>query len=150
MNRARGVALAIGLFALGAGAAIAQSVDPIAARKGLMKENDENALVVVRMARGQMPFDPGKVDAAFAQWAETAKRFPGLFPENSKMGEETRAASMIWVNKKDFGARAAEFGRVVAGNREKAKASLAGLRAAIPAIGNACDNCHRDYRTSRR
>src|SRR6185437_4120298 len=143
-------AIGAAFFALGAGAAIAQSADPIAARKAMMKENEGHAITVVRMARGQMPFDPVKVDAAFAQWADTAKQFPGLFPESSKLGENTRAASMIWVNRKDFDAKAAEFGKAVADNRVKAAASLAGLRAAIPAIGNACDNCHRDYRTSRR
>src|SRR5689334_20553627 len=133
----RRIAAAAGFLMLGTGMAIAQSGDPIATRKALMKENDGNALAVVRMARGLMPFDPVKVDAAFAQWADTAKRFPGLFPESSKMGENTRAASMIWVNRKDFDAKAAEFGKAVADNRAKATASLAGLRAAIPVIGNA-------------
>ena len=149
MRRAAGVALAAAFLAAGVGAVIAQS-DPIAIRKALMKENNENALAVVRMMRGQMPFDPVKVDAAFAQWEDTAKRLPGLFPGNSQIGQETRAASKIWITKADFDAKAAEFGKVVAENRATAKASLAGLRGAIPPIGNACDNCHKEYRTSRR
>jgi cytochrome c556 len=149
MNRAASMTLAIAFLVFGAGVAITQS-DPIAARKALMKENNENALVVVRMMRGQMPFDPVKVDAAFAQWEDTAKRFSGLFPGNSQIGQETRASSKIWITKADFDAKAAEFGKVVAENRVKAKTSLAGLRIAIPPIGNACDNCHKEYRTSRR
>jgi cytochrome c556 len=149
MKRAARVALAAAFFVFGAGAAITES-DPIAVRKALMKENDENALIVVRMMRGQMPFDPVKVDAAFAQWEETAKKFPGLFPGNSQIGQETRASSKIWITKADFDAKAAEFGKVVAENRAKAKSSLSGLRAAIPPIGNSCDNCHKEYRTSRR
>lgn len=149
INRASGVAIAAVFLAFGTGAAITES-DPIAGRKALMKENNENALVVVRMMRGQMPFDPVKVDAAFAQWEDTAKKFPGLFPGNSQIGQESRASSKIWITKADFDAKAAEFGNVVAENRAKAKASLAGLRAAIPPIANACDNCHREYRTSRR
>ena len=149
MKRAAAAALAVAFLAAGVGAVIAQS-DPIAARKAMMKENDENALALVRMMRGQMPFDPVKVDAAFAQWEDTAKKFPELFPGNSQIGQETRAASKIWITKADFDAKAAEFGKVVAENRVKAKASLAGLRAAIPSIGNACDNCHKEYRTSRR
>jgi len=129
--------------------ALAQS-DPIAARKALMKENDQNAVIVVRMMRGMAPFDAAKVDAAFAQWADTAQKLPGLFPDSSKTGQKTRASSKIWVTKADFDAKAAAFGKVVADNREKAKASLDGLRAAIPAIGKACDACHRDYRLSRQ
>ena len=54
------------------------------------------------------------------------------------------------MTKADFDAKAVEFGKVVAENRDKAKASLDGLRAAIPIVGNACDNCHKDYRLSKQ
>jgi cytochrome c556 len=148
MGRTAGAALTTIVVVFGAGAVIAQS-DPIKARMALMKGNDDNARLVVQMMRGQAPFDAAKVDGAFAQWAETAQKLPGLFPDNSKTGQKTRAASKIWVTKADFDAKAAEFGKVVAENRDKAKASLDGLRAAIPAVGNACDNCHKDYRTSK-
>src|SRR5207244_12153552 len=136
-------------LALGAGVVIAQS-DPMAARMGLMKSNSDNATMVVQMMKGQAPFDAAKVDAAFAQWADTAQKLPGLFPDNSKTGQKTRAASKIWVTKADFDAKAADFGKIVAENRGKAKASLDGLRAAIPIVGNACDNCHKDYRLSKQ
>ncbi len=124
--------------------------DPIATRMALMKENNQNAVIVVRMMRGMAPFDAAKVDAAFAQWADAAQKLPGLFPDTSKTGQKTRAASKIWVTKADFDAKAAGFGKVVADYRAKAKASLDGLRAAIPAVANACDSCHRDYRLSRQ
>jgi cytochrome c556 len=142
-------AVAAVFVVLGVGAVIAQS-DPIAARKALMKANNENAKLAVAMMRGQAPFDGAKVDAAFAQWADTAKKLPGLFPDNSKMGQETRAAPKIWMTKADFDAKAAEFGKAVAENRDKAKTSVDGLRAAIPPVGNACDNCHKDYRLSKQ
>lgn len=145
-----GAALAAIFFvSFGAGTVIAQS-DPIATRQALMKANDENSVVIVRMMRRQIPFDAAKVDAAFAQWADTAKKLPGLFPDNSKVGQKTRAASKIWVYKADFDAKAADFGKAVAENRDKAKASLTGLLAAIPAVGNACDSCHKEYRLSRQ
>ncbi|MGA8933025.1 MAG: cytochrome c [Pseudolabrys sp.] len=149
MGRTAGVALAAVFVALGAGAVLAQS-DPIAARMALMKGNNDNANAVVQMMKGQAPFDAAKVDAAFAQWADTAQKLPGLFPDNSKTGQKTRAASKIWVTKADFDAKAAEFGKVVAENRDKAKGSLDGLRAAIPLVGNACDNCHKEYRLAKQ
>ena len=149
MGRTAGVALAAVFVALGAGAVIAQS-DPIAARMALMKGNNDNANAVVQMMKGQAPFDAAKVDAAFAQWADTAQKLPGLFPDNSKTGQKTRAASKIWVTKADFDTKAAEFGKVVAENRDKAKGSLDGLRAAIPLVGNACDNCHKEYRLAKQ
>jgi cytochrome c556 len=130
------------------GALIAQT-DPIATRQSLMKENNNNAIAIVRMMRGLAPFDAAKVDAAFAQWADTAQKLPDLFPDTSKTGRKTRAASKIWVTKTDFDAKAAAFGKAVAENRNKAKTSPDGLRAAIPAVANACDACHRDYRLGR-
>jgi cytochrome c556 len=149
MGRTARATLAAIFILTGAVTVVAES-DPIATRKALMKENDQNAVILVRMMRGMAPFDAAKVDAAFAQWADTAQKYPGLFPDNSKTGQKTRAASKIWVTKADFDAKAAAFGKVVAENRNKAKASLDGLRAAIPAVGNACDTCHKDYRTSRQ
>jgi cytochrome c556 len=149
MGRTAGAVLAAVFVALGTGAVIAQS-DPIAKRMALMKGNQDNATLVVKMMKGQAPFDAAKVDAAFAQWADTAQKLPGLFPDNSKSGQKTRAAPKIWMTKSDFDDKAAEFGKVVAENRDKAKGSLDGLRAAIPAIGNACDNCHKDYRLAKQ
>jgi cytochrome c556 len=149
MRRMTVAVLAVILVATGVGAVVAQS-DPIATRMSLMKENDQNAIIVVRMMRGLAPFDAAKVDAAFAQWADTARKFPGLFPDNSKTGQNTRAAPKIWMTSADFNAKAAVLGKAVAENREKAKSSLDGLRAAIPAVGKACDACHKDYRLSRQ
>ena len=134
---------------LTAGAVIGQT-DPIAARKALMKENNNNARAVVQMMREQKPFDAAAVEAAFKQWAETAQKLPGLFPDDSKTGGETRATPKIWQNKKDFDEKSADFGKAVADNHAKAVASLDGLKAAIPVIGKACDNCHEDYRVPKQ
>ena len=149
MRRPAGAALAAVFLVLGVGAVIAQS-DPIATRMALMKENNENAKLVVGMMRGQVPFDAAKVDAAFAHWGETAQKLPSLFPDNSKSGQKTRAAPKIWTAKADFDAKAATFGKLVAENRDKAKGSVDGLRAAIPPVADACDACHKDYRLARQ
>lgn len=149
MKFGTGLAAAIAVSALSATAVIAQQ-DPIAARQALMKGNNDNAKIVIQMMRGQAPFDSAKVEAAFAQWADTADKLPGLFPDNSRTGRDTRAAPKIWAAKADFDALASAFRKAVAANRDKATASLDGLRAAIPAVGKTCDNCHEDYRLSRK
>ena len=64
MTKRAVVALAGVIVAVSTGAVIAQS-DPIAARKALMKQNNDNAIIAVKMMRGQEPFDAAKVDAAF-------------------------------------------------------------------------------------
>lgn len=137
------------VVACGVSAVIAQS-DPVTTRENLMKENDRQARIVVSMMRGQSPFDSAAVDSVFAQWADTAQKLPSLFPDNSKTGGDNRASPKIWENKKDFEAKIAEFGKAVADNRAKAKASLDGLKAAVSAVGKSCDDCHKDYRLSRR
>src|SRR5450631_3025800 len=129
--------------ALSVCAVLAQQ-DPVTTREDLMKANNKHAIAVVRMMRGQAPFDAAEVDAAFAQWADTAQKLPSLFPDNSKTGGDNRASPKIWVNKKDFDAKAAAFGKSVAENRDKGKGSLAGLRTAIGAVGKACDDCHKE------
>lgn len=143
------IALALLGLILSVGAVLAQS-DPVKEREDLMKQNDEGAKAVVAMMRGQRPFDGKAIDAAFAQWADTAKKLPNLFPEGSKTGGDNRASPKIWVNKEDFDAKATEFAKAVADNRAKAVASVEGLRAAVPVVGDACDNCHKEYRLSKR
>jgi len=79
-----------------------------------------------------------------------SQKLPGLFPPDSRTGEKTRSAPAIWAQKQDFDAKAVAFAKVVAENRDKAKASLDGLKAAAKPVGDACDNRHNDYRLSRR
>jgi cytochrome c556 len=141
---------AASLAVIAAATSVWAQSDPTAARMALMKGNNDNFRNVSQMLNGQQPFDAGKVEAAFAQWATTARDLPGLFPPNSKTGEKSRAAPAIWDHKQDFDAKAAAFAKVVAENRDKAMASLDGLKAAAKPVGDACDNCHKDYRLSQR
>lgn len=134
---------------LGVGAAAAQP-DPVKTREHLMKENNNQAKVVVQMVKGQTPFNAKAVEAAFAQWADTAKQLPDLFPANAKTGGDNRASPKIWQNKADFNAKIADFAKVVADNKAKAVASLDGLKVAVAAIGKSCSGCHDDYRLSKK
>jgi len=136
--------LAVAAVAVGVTVAIAQS-DPIAQRKALMKSNGQNAGAVGRMVRGDDPFDATKVNAAFAQWTETAQKIPALFPEAPKPGQETRALPKIWESKSDFNAKIAAFAKAVADNKDKVK-TLDELKIAMPVISKACGNCHEPYR----
>ncbi|MEA2981409.1 MAG: hypothetical protein QOF91_1383 [Alphaproteobacteria bacterium] len=138
------ILLAVAVIAIGVTAAVAQS-NPIAARKALMKGNNDNAANLVKMTRGEAPYDAAKVDAAFAQWAETAQKLPGLFPDNSKTGQNTRVTPKIWQTRSDFDAKIADFAKAVADNRDKAK-NVDELKVALGGVGKACDGCHDQYR----
>jgi cytochrome c556 len=136
--------LAMAAVAFGVTAVMAQS-DPLSQRKALMKGNGQQLGTLTKMARGEEPFDGAKVNAAFAQWSETAQKAPGLFPEPPKPGEETRALPKIWETKSDFEAKFAAFSKVIADNKDKAK-TVEELKVAAPLIGKACGNCHEPYR----
>ena len=137
------IVLAVAMIAVGVTAVVAQS-DPLAARKALMKANNDNARNLVRITRGEEPYDAAKVNAAFAQWAETAQKFGALFPDNSKTGE-TRATPKVWETRSDFNTKIAEFAKAVADNRDKAK-NVEEVKVALAAVGKTCDGCHEPYR----
>ena len=139
-------ALAV-VFSVGA---VMAEQEAVKIREDLMKQNNDHAKAVVQMMRGRAPFDAAAVDAAFKQWADTARKLPGLFPDNSKTGGDNRASPKIWANKSDFDAKAAAFAKAVAENHDNAKSSLDGLKAAIPVVGKTCDDCHKEYRLSKQ
>ena len=136
--------LAVTAVAIGVSLAGAQS-DPLAERKLLMKGNADGARNVNRMVRAEDPFDVAKVNAAFAQWTETAEKLPGLFPEPPKPGQDTRALPKIWETKADFDAKIASFGKAVADSKGKVK-TLDELKVAFPIVSKACNDCHEPYR----
>ncbi len=136
--------LAMAAVAVGVTVAIAQS-DPISQRKALMKGNGQHAGAVGKMVKGEDPFDAAKVNAAFAQWTETAQKIPTLFPEPPKSGEETRALPKIWEAKSDFEAKIAAFSKAVADNKDKVK-TLDELKVAMLLVGKACGDFYETYR----
>jgi cytochrome c556 len=101
------------------------------------------------MMRGDTPYDAAKVNAAFAQWAETAQKFGNLFPEDSKTGGPTRATPKVWQTRGDFNEKIAVFAKAVADNRDKAK-TVDELKVAVAAVGKTCDGCHEQYRGRSR
>lgn len=144
MKRSLALMLAGVVVAASAVTVMAQS-DPLAARKALMKGNGQQAGAMVKMVKGEAPFDAAKVTAAFDQWTETAQKFPSLFPANAKEGD-TRALPAIWTERAKFEAEVAKFAKDVADNRAKATANLDGLKVAIAAIGKDCGSCHETFR----
>jgi cytochrome c556 len=140
--------LVLTTVAIGVGAVVAQT-DPIAVRKDLMKQNNKHAKALNAMVKGESPYDASAVNAAFSQWTETANQFGKLFPDNSKEGGKTRAKAAIWEKRKDFDTKMAAFAKAVAAGKAKAS-SFDGLKAVMPAINDACNNCHELYRAAAK
>lgn len=134
-----------GLAAVAIGVtAVAAQTDPIAARKDLMKKNSEHAKIVGGMVKGANPFDAAAVNAAFAQWEQTAAALPKAFPDDSK-GGDTRALPKIWTDRAGFNAEIAAFAKAVADGKGKSK-DLDGLKASFAAVNKSCGSCHEGYR----
>jgi cytochrome c556 len=148
MIRAVFAAVTAAAIALAVGVAAAQE-DPIKARQTLMKANGDAAKTGAAMAKGEAPFDLAAAQKIFATFQDAAAKMPGLFPDNSKTGEDTEAKPEIWDNMADFKARFAKFG-------DDAKAAAAsvtdldGFKAAFGNIGkNDCGGCHQNYRVKK-
>jgi cytochrome c556 len=140
--------LVVAAVAIGATAVVAQTADPIAARKELMKGVGGQARNGAQMVRGEAPFDLAKAQSVFKVFAEAGEKLPTLFPDNSKSGGETAAAPAIWTAMPDFKAKSEKF----AADSKAAQASVKDLdsfKTAFSAAGQACGGCHETYRVKK-
>jgi cytochrome c556 len=138
--------LAGAAIAAGVTAVLAQT-DVIAERKNLMKSNGAATRLGTQMAKGEAPFDPAKAAEIFATYQAVGKRFPTLFPPDSKTGD-TAAAPKIWEDMPGFRATAAKL----ASDAEKAASSTKDVetfRVAFGEVTKNCNACHQTYRINK-
>ena len=136
------------VIALGATPVVAQQ-NPILARQEIMKKSDDDARLLTKMFRGEERFDAAKVASIYAAMEEGYKKVQGLFPDNSKTGEKTRASPKIWENRADFDAKLAAFIKTATDAKAKAT-NEEGFKAVHTIVTKACDTCHADYRMRRQ
>jgi cytochrome c556 len=110
-----------------------------------MKKSGEEAKIGTAMIKGERPFDAAKVQEIYAAFAEDAKQMPTLFPDCSKTGAKTTAASAIWERMDDFKARIAKFADDIKAAQGNTK-DLDSLKANFNIIGKNCSNCHQTFR----
>jgi cytochrome c556 len=140
--------LAAALVVVGVTAVIAQSSDPIAARKALMKANGDGAKAGAGMAKGEAPFDLAKAKSIFVTFQDAAAKMPNLFPDNSKTGGDTAALPAIWENMADFKAKFTKFG-ADAKEAEGATKDLDSFKASFGNVTKNCGGCHEKYRAKK-
>ncbi|WP_445216559.1 c-type cytochrome [Bradyrhizobium sp. Pa8] len=136
-----------GALLLGMGAVWAQQ-DSVKEVQTLMKGNGKNAGAVAAIVKGEKPYDQATVDSALAQFADTAKKLPNLFPTSAK-GQKPEgdysASPKIWEDRAGFDAKIASFAKVVGEAKGKIK-DLDSLKATFPAVGKECGGCHETFR----
>jgi len=136
-----------GALLLGIGAVWAQQ-DSVKQVQTLMKANGKNAGALSAMVKGEKPYDQATVDAALAQFTDTARQLPGLFPDSAKgekPGGDYSASPKIWEDRAGFEAKIASFAKTVGEAKGKVK-DLDSLKATLPAVGKECGGCHEIFR----
>ena len=140
-------ALVVGALVLGVGAVMAQQ-DLVKQNQDTMKANAKNLGGMIAMVKGEKPYDQATVDTALAQFEDTAKQLPTLFPESVKGLKpegDYSTSPKIWEDKAGFAEHIASFAKVVADAKGKIK-DLDTLKATLPVIGKQCGGCHETYR----
>jgi cytochrome c556 len=142
------VLCALAAVAMGTTMVLAQNTQTIVERQNIMKKVSDDAKVLGAMAKGEAPFDAARASAILAGWEAGGKKYITLFPDDSKVGEKTRAKAEIWQNKADFEAKYADFLKAVTAVKATTGSADA-FKAAYPDIGKSCDGCHEKYRGPR-
>jgi cytochrome c556 len=137
----------VGTLLLGIGAVVAQ-MDQVKQTQTIMKGNGKNAGALAAMVKGEKPYDQATVDTAIAQFEDTAKKLPTLFPESTKGLKpegDYYASPKVWEDKAGFDEHVASFAKAVSDAKGKIK-DLDTLKVAFPVIGKQCGGCHETYR----
>ena len=143
-------ALIVGALVLGVGAVMAQQ-DLVKQNQDTMKANAKNLGGMIAMVKGEKPYDQATVDAALAQFEETAQKLPTLFPDSIKgmnPGGDYEVSAKIWDDKAGFKAKIDGFAKIVTEAKTKIT-DLDTLKATAPAIGKECGNCHETFRIKK-
>ncbi|WP_050423182.1 c-type cytochrome [Bradyrhizobium tropiciagri] len=138
------------MLALSAGAVLADQ-EQVKKTQGMMKGNGKNAGALVAMVKGEKPYDQATVDAALAQFEDTAKQLPTLFPESMKgvkLDGDYAPSPKIWEDKAGFEQHIASFAKTVSEAKGKVK-DVDTLKAELGVIGKQCGGCHETYRLKK-
>jgi cytochrome c556 len=140
----------VGALLLGLGAVMAQQ-DQLKDTQAMMKGNGKNAGALAAMVKGEKPYDQAAVNTALAQFEETAKKLPTLFPDSLKgktFDGDYNTSDKIWSDKAGFAEHIASFAKVVDENKGKIK-DLDTLKVSLPLIGKQCGGCHETFRIKK-
>jgi cytochrome c556 len=137
----------VGTLLLGIGAVAAQQ-DQLKQTQAVMKGNGKNAGALSAMVKGEKPYDQATVDAAIAQFEDTVKKFPTLFPDSikgMKAEGDYSSSPKVWEDKAGFAEHIASFAKAVTDAKGKIT-DLDTLKAVLPTIGKQCGACHETFR----
>jgi cytochrome c556 len=103
---------------------------------------------MLKMSKGELPYDQAAVDAALTQLEENVPKIPTVFKDNPKeqVVDATYGASQkIWKNKADFDSHVPPVIETIKGLKGKIK-DQASVKVAFEKLHKSCTDCHEDYR----
>lgn len=135
---------------LAAGTAFA--ADPIETRKKTMKAiGGAFGGVMVKMVKGETPYDAAAAKAAATTLSQTAAGIDiaALFPAGSDKGGDTEALPKIWSDAAGFKAAMDTMKAATAAQVANSDQGLDKLKVAVAEIGKTCKGCHDGYRAQK-
>jgi cytochrome c556 len=140
--------VAVGAVLLGAGAVMADQKLAVE-QDNLMRAQAKSVYVVMlKMAKGEIPYDQKAVDDALAQLETSVPTIPKVFAENPKEDVENGkfgSSPKIWQNKADFDSKVPPVIQAIADLKGKIK-DQAGVKMAYDTLNEKCNGCHETYR----
>ena len=142
--------LVASVLLLGLGSVMAEP-DQVKDTQAMMKGNGKNAAALSAIVKGEKPYDQATVDAALAQFNDTANKLPVLFPASIKgktfEGDYSPSAK-IWEDQPGFKEHIASFAKAVSAAKGKIK-DVDSLKAELGIIGKQCGGCHETFRIKK-
>lgn len=158
MNRLATLAALATVLALPAGLALAQEEDEtpediaIEIRQGHMLNYAANLQRLGAMAQGNAEYDATAAQTAadnlvyLASIDQSHYWLPGTSSEEQ---EESAALPAIWENLEDFETKQVALIEAVTALQSSAGTDLTGLQGAMQGVGQACGDCHEQYRVKQ-
>lgn len=120
--------------------------DAIKGRQGCMKSHGALMGVAVPMIKGEKPFDAAAVKAATDADAAACADWAKWWGADTQKGEtlETWAKPEVWTDAAGFEKAGGDFYNAYVALTQAG--DEAAFKAAFPAVGGGCKNCHEKFR----
>jgi cytochrome c556 len=105
-------------------------------------------VTMLKMGKGDLPYDQKQVDAALAQLETDVPKIPKLFKNNPKeqvVNATYGSSQKIWENKADFDSKVPPVIEAIKGLKGKIK-DQATVKTAFDTLNDKCNGCHETYR----
>jgi cytochrome c556 len=105
-------------------------------------------VTMLKMSKGDLPYDQAAVDAALTQLEENVPKIPTVFKDNPKeqvVDAKFGSSDKIWKNKADFDSKVPPVIETIKGLKGKIT-DQASVKTAFEALHKSCTGCHEDYR----